>query len=121
MQPCRSASPIHPEVEIDSYGQIKKLVSRGLGYAILPRMAVHKEAEVGIFRVWRFERPEITRKVYLAYSTERPLLQAPRAIGQLAWEILRQLVRDGVWTAELADESLRPILYDLSQQGPRHG
>jgi LysR family nitrogen assimilation transcriptional regulator len=102
---------INPSVEIDSYSQIKKLVMRGLGYGILPRMAVDREAEAGIFRIWRFERPAITRKVYLAYSTERPLLNAPRAIGQLSWEILRQLVRDGEWTAELSDGSQRPSLY----------
>jgi LysR family nitrogen assimilation transcriptional regulator len=74
-------------------------------------MAVDKEAEAGIFRIWRFEKPTITRKVYLAYSTERPLLNAPRAIGQLSWEILRRLVREGEWTAELSDESQRPSLF----------
>lgn len=103
--------PISPAIEVDSYGQIKKLVRRGLGYGILPRMAVDKEAEAGIFRIWRFEKPKITRKVYLAYSTERPLLNAPRAIGQLSWEILRRLVREGEWTAELSDESQRPNLF----------
>jgi LysR family nitrogen assimilation transcriptional regulator len=102
---------INPSIEIDSYSQIKKLVMRGLGYGILPRMAIGRETAAGAFRAWRFEAPEITRKVYLAYSTERPLLTAPRAIGQLSWDILRQLVRDDVWTAELSDESQRPNLY----------
>jgi LysR family transcriptional regulator, nitrogen assimilation regulatory protein len=102
---------IDPAVEIDSYSQIKKLVLRGLGFGILPLMAVHKEAEAGLFRIWRFEAPVLTRKVYLAYSTERPLLTAPRAIGQLSWEILRQLVKDRVWIADLSDEDQRPALY----------
>jgi LysR family nitrogen assimilation transcriptional regulator len=103
--------PISPAVEIDSYSQIKKLAQRGLGYGILPRMAVQREAEAGIFRVWRIEEPKITRKVYLAYSTERPLLNAPRAVGQLAWDILRQLVRDAAWTADLSDDSQNPNLF----------
>lgn len=102
---------IDPAVEIDSYSQIKKLVLRGLGYGILPRMAVNREAEAGLFRVWGFKEPVLTRKVYLAYSTERPLLTAPRAIGQLSWEILRQLVKEQVWIADLSDESQRPTLY----------
>lgn len=102
---------IEPAIEIDSYSQIKKLVQRGLGYGILPRMAVNREAEMGVFRVWGFEKPEITRKVYLAYSTERPLLNAPRAIGQLSWEILRQLVRDEIWVADLSDERQKPDLF----------
>jgi LysR family nitrogen assimilation transcriptional regulator len=102
---------IEPAIEIDSYGQIKKLVARGLGYGILPRMAVDREARAGIYRIWRLERPAITRKIYLAWSTERPLATAPRAIGQLAWEILRGLVRDGEWTAELAPEGRGPALF----------
>jgi LysR family nitrogen assimilation transcriptional regulator len=47
---------IDPAVEIDSYSQIKKLVLRGLGYGILPLMAVNREAAAGRFRTWRFER-----------------------------------------------------------------
>lgn len=103
--------PVNASIEIDSYGQIKKLVMRGLGYGMLPRMAVNREAGAGIFRVWGIEEPPVTRRVYLAYSTERPLLSAPRAIGQLSWEILRGLVRDSVWIAELSDESQRPNLF----------
>ncbi len=103
---------IEPSVEIDSYSQIKKLVTRGLGYGILPHMAINKEAEAGVFDVWGFERPHMTRKVYLAYSTERPLLNAARAVGQLSWEILQQLVREEAWIAELSDESQWPSLYD---------
>jgi LysR family nitrogen assimilation transcriptional regulator len=102
--------PIHPAIEIDSYSQIKKLVARGLGYGILPRMAIEREVRAGAFRVWRFERPRITRKVLLAYSTERPLLNAPRAIGRLAWDTLRELVRDGAWTATLAPEPQQSLL-----------
>lgn len=102
---------LNPVIEIDSYSQIKKLVSRGLGFGILPRMAIESEARAGAFRIWRFENPAITRKVYLAYSTERPLLTAPRAIGQLSWEILRSLVNDGVWTADLSDEAQSPDLF----------
>jgi len=102
-------APLRPEIEIDSYNQIKKLVSRGLGYGILPIMAVQQETRAGTFRLWRFERPEITRKVYLAYSTERPLLNAPRAVSELAWDTLRELVRDGGWAAQLSDESERPV------------
>lgn len=103
--------PLTPAIEIDSYSQIKKVVMRGLGFGILPLMAINREVEEGVFRKWRLHQPSITRKVYLAYSTERPLLNAPRAVGQLAWEILRQLVKDRAWIAELSDESQRPDLF----------
>lgn len=102
---------IEPTVEIDSYGQIKQLVIRGLGFGILPRMAVERERQAGVVRVWQFEQPAIRRKVFLAYSVERPLPRAHRAIAQLAWEILRQLVRDQIWTAELSHERNTPKLF----------
>lgn len=102
---------IEPEIEINSYGQIKRLVERGAGYGILPRMAIDREAEEGRFRIWRFDEPRITRKVYLAYSTERPLTLAQRAVGQLSWEILRDLVRERTWIASLSDDANRPTLF----------
>lgn len=103
--------PLNPAIEIDSYSQIKKVVMRGLGFGILPLMAINREVEEGVFRMWRLAKPSITRKVYLAYSTERPLLNAPRAIGQLSWEILRQLVKDRAWIAELSGDSQKPDLF----------
>ena len=102
---------ITPAIEIDSYNQIKQLVIRGLGFGMLPRMAVERERQAGVFRVWQFEPPPIQRKVYLAYSAERPLPKAHRAIAQLSWEILRQLVREQIWTAELSHERNAPKLF----------
>jgi len=102
---------INPAIEIESYSQIKRLAERGLGYGILPRMAVSAQARAGIFQTWRIDRPALHRKVYLAYSTERPMPAAARAIGQLSWEILRGLVADETWTATLGEDGDRPALY----------
>jgi LysR family nitrogen assimilation transcriptional regulator len=102
---------IQPAIEIESYTQIKRLVERGLGYSILPRMAVSAQEKAGIFQTWRIERPSLYRKVYLAYSTERPMPAAARAIGQLSWEILRGLVADETWTATLGRDGEPPALY----------
>ena len=103
---------ITPEIEIDSYSQIKKLVGRGLGFGLLPRMAIEKETRAGQFRSWTFADLPITRNVYLAYSTERPLLNAQRAIAQLSWDILRKLVADGEWAAKLPAQDQHPQLYE---------
>ena len=102
---------VHAAVEIESYAQIKRLAERGLGYGILPRMAVRAQEKAGIFHTWPLEEPSLYRKVYLAYSTERPMTAAARAIGQLSWEILRGLVADERWTATLGDEIDPPALY----------
>ena len=100
---------INPAVEINSYSQIKELVRRGLGVGVLPRNAVENEAN-GIFQIWHLENPKISRNVSLAYSAERPLLNASRAIGQLSWNVLRRMVHEGIWIAELADEPNPPEL-----------
>lgn len=102
---------IRPAIEIESYAQIKRLAERGLGYGILPRMAVNAQEKAGVFQTWRIERPALYRKVYLAYSTERPMPAAARAIAQLSWEILRGLVADETWTATLGADSERPNLH----------
>ena len=102
---------VHAAVEIESYAQIKRLAERGLGYGILPRMAVRAQEKAGIFRTWPIERPSLYRKVYLAYSTERPMPAAARAIGQLSWEILRGLVTDESWAATLGEDGDQPALY----------
>ena len=94
-----------------SYAQIKRLAERGLGYGILPRMAVRAQEKAGVFQTWRIEKPALYRKVYLAYSTERPMPAAARAIGQLSWEILRGLVTEESWTATLGDDGDQPDLY----------
>lgn len=97
-----------PSFEIDSYNQIKRLVHRGAGFGVLPRMAIDSEVEAGEFIVWPIVEPTITRKVYLAYSTERHLPAAQRAIARLAWSILRDLVQRGQWNAVLADDANGP-------------
>lgn len=102
---------VHAAVEIESYAQIKRLAERGLGYGILPRMAVRAQEKAGIFRTWPIEQPSLYRKVYLAYSTERPMPAAARAIGQLSWEILRGLVTDESWAATLGEDGDQPALY----------
>lgn len=100
-----------PAIEIDSYAQIKRLAGRGHGYGILPRMAVQQEEASGAFVTWPLTDPPLFRKVHLAYVAERPLSAACRAVGQLAWDILRRLVENGTWSATLGEESQAPKLY----------
>lgn len=106
------AATVHAAIEIESYAQIKRLAERGLGYGILPRMAIRAQERAGVFRTWQIEQPALYRKVYLAYSTERPLMAATRAIGRLSWEILRGRVADESWPATLGEESDPPVLWN---------
>ena len=102
---------INPKVEINSYSRIKELVRLGLGVGVLPRSSLGNDAsKTGEFDIWHLTDPTIQRDVYLAYSTERPLRNATRAIALLSWRVLRELVLSGEWVAELSDESDIPQL-----------
>ncbi len=92
-------------VEIDSYARIKELTARGHGFGVLPRVAVQTETETGQFRVWPLGTPPLQRRIYLAHAAERPLSTAAAAVRSLALDLLRDFVRTGRWTAELAPEA----------------
>ena len=95
---------VAPEIEIDSYRQIKQLVSRGSVFGMLPAAAIRPEVEARAFRSWKVTSPVLTRNIYLGYRASHPPSSAGRAIGQLSWNILKTLVRSGEWTATWTDE-----------------
>jgi LysR family nitrogen assimilation transcriptional regulator len=84
-------------VDIDSYRNIKELVSNGFGYSILPGNAIEKEVEAGELRRWPIANPAIRRSVHLAHSVERPMTNAVAAIQSLACEVVYELARTGRW------------------------
>jgi LysR family nitrogen assimilation transcriptional regulator len=91
---------VHPSVEIDSYRQIKRLVARGAAFAILPISAIEAEVRSGAMRAWRLQKPAIRRRVILAYPADRQLSGASRAVLQLGWHVLRDIVQSGIWRAQ---------------------
>ncbi len=98
-------APVTPILEIDSYIQIKKLSKIGAGFGILPETAIAAEVLDGRLQRWHIGTPPLRRQIYLIYSKERPLSTAARAITRLAWDVTRQLVREGTWLADLAPGS----------------
>lgn len=104
--------PLKPAMEIDAYRQIKQLVARGAGFAILPETAVRDEVAQGTLQAWRMCRPALQRRVYLAHMKERPLSAAARAVAILSGQIITDLVRSGAWTAQLDAASDLAVLAD---------
>lgn len=94
---------VDPAIEIDSYRQIKRLAARGLAFGLLPAVAIDQEVHDGTFRAWRIARPPLVRQIFLGYRTDRGLSAAARAVGQLSWTILRDMVRTGAWDAAWTD------------------
>lgn len=84
-------------IDVDSYSNIKELVSSGIGYSILPLNAIAREVSDGKLRSWTISNPKIQRSIYLTHSIERPMTNAVAAIESLAREVLRDLARTGRW------------------------
>lgn len=94
--------PVTPGIEIDSYARIKELAARGHGFGILPRAAVAAEVAAGTVRAWPIGSPPLRRRIYLAHAADRPLSAAASAVSGHAWDLLGELVRSGIWPADLA-------------------
>lgn len=96
-QAIASGIELNTIIDVDSYSNIKELVSSGFGYSILPLNAIAREVSDGALTSWAIAKPSIQRSIYLTHSIERPMTNAVAAIEGLAREVLRDLARTGQW------------------------
>jgi LysR family transcriptional regulator, nitrogen assimilation regulatory protein len=94
-------TPLNARTELDSYAPIKTLVEQGLGYSILPAMAIKAETEAGRLVSWRIGEPDLRRQLLVATPADRPMSSATKAIENLTMEMLSRLVGEGIWDAKL--------------------
>lgn len=97
----RANMSLNTTIEIDSYGQIKRLAARGLGHGLLPPTAIQREIAEGILVARRIIDPSLERSIFLAWSEERSMNHAIQAVARLAWDTLTNLVSSGAWRATL--------------------
>ena len=109
-QALASGLDLNTVIDVDSYSNIKELVSSGFGYSILPLNAIAREVAAGQLKSWAISKPSIRRSIYLAHSIERPMTNAVAAIEALAREVLRDLARTGRWAGAI-------ILPDEAEDG----
>lgn len=89
-------------IDVDSYGNIKELVEKGLGYSILPFNAISREVRDGRLRSWRITKPELKRDVHLVHPADRPMTNAVSTIEALCRETLLDLAATGQWSGAKA-------------------
>lgn len=94
--------PLNTVIDVDSYGNIKELVEKGLGYSILPFNAISREVREGRLRSWRIAKPELKRDVHLVRATDRPMTNAVSAIEGLCRDTLLELAETGQWSGATA-------------------
>ncbi|WP_440996808.1 LysR substrate-binding domain-containing protein [Arhodomonas sp. SL1] len=92
--------------EIDALTQIKALVRRGLGQAVLSHSAVYEELQRGELEARRIVDPAVERTVYLAEPSDRPVSHATRATAELLSRCAASLVADGRWRAVFGSEGV---------------
>lgn len=89
-------------IDVDSYGNIKELVEKGLGYSILPFNSIAREVHGGRLLSWRINKPELKRDVHLVHSADRPMTNAVSAIEALCRDTLLELAATGKWSGAKA-------------------
>ncbi|WP_245409723.1 LysR family transcriptional regulator [Pararhizobium haloflavum] len=94
---------VNATTEIDSYVPIKKLVEEGMGYSILPAMAIKAECAQGRLSSWAIIEPELRRDVFVAVPGDKPLTAATQAVEAMCHDLLTQLVAEGVWDAATSE------------------
>ena len=85
-------------LEIDSVTATKEMVAKGIGYAILPLGAVHREVGDGRLTARRFARPTLSRNMYLAYSASHPGSNATTAIREVMRQVVQENLASGDWS-----------------------
>ena len=90
-------------IEMDSLTQIKMLVSRGSVSTILAPASAQDFVDKKELSSAPITDPTITRPVYLVRNPARVSTRADREVENMAVEVIKQLVLDGVWTARLVD------------------
>jgi LysR family nitrogen assimilation transcriptional regulator len=84
------------EMELEAMPSTLLLVEEGGGYTVLPYASVHLLAEAGRIEVWPFE-PQITRKLILATSSQKPMSSTFRPLFRAVRAELRDIISTHVW------------------------
>ena len=71
-------------------------LTQGAGYTVLPYASVHLLFEAGRVEVWPFD-PQITRKLMLATSSQKPMSSTFRPLFRTVRAELRDIISTHVW------------------------
>lgn len=90
------AQVIQPVIEIDSYKNIKALVSRGLGVSILPHHAIAEDWRAGRLSAVPIS-PSMKRSAYLVSRANARPSRLVRIVRQVLEDVTLELIESGEW------------------------
>lgn len=88
-------------IEMDSLQQIKALVARGSGHTLLSPAAIDDMAQSNTLLKGRVIDPVIRRPVFLVRNADKSVTIASRAVERLCEDVIKDLVKRGIWQAEV--------------------
>jgi LysR family nitrogen assimilation transcriptional regulator len=88
-------------VEAEALPTLKDLVARGLGYTVLPLMAVQSELRSGVLRAAAIVQPTLKRQLVLSRSIVRPSSNAVRRFSDVLKSEIVDMVKKKAWRGEL--------------------
>lgn len=80
---ARHRVPLRMDVEMPTIESITRFVERGMGVAIVPRMCVRREVELGQLAEVRIREMRLRRDLFLIFRRDKPLSQATQAFIRL--------------------------------------
>jgi LysR family transcriptional regulator, nitrogen assimilation regulatory protein len=88
-------------VEADSLQTMKDLVTRGLGWTILPFASVHREVSEGRLSAVPISTPQLTRTLVIAESLSRQTSRAARLFRETLRAEVHDMVKNRILTGTL--------------------
>lgn len=89
---------IDPAIEVDSYNNIKSLVSKGYGCSILPFHAIAGDVSRGRLAYIKFDAPRLWRIAHLVHRSNGPLTHAGKVVHDAIPSVVDRLLTDNSWS-----------------------
>jgi len=99
----RAGIQLTPSLEADSLAAMIDLVRGGFGLTILPLAPIHARLRAGELTAAPLSDPVPSRRVLIAYPTDRPIMPAARFVGEVFARIAAELVDSGIWAGTIID------------------
>lgn len=84
-------------MDINSLSIMRSSLLVGLGYTILPPMALKQDLDAGLLHAWEIRSPVLTRRLTACASRDVPMTPATQAVFELAGAVVRDLAGSGKW------------------------
>ena len=93
----RAGLQLNVSVEIDALHSMLEAVRGGMGYTVLPAMAIKRETGASGLRSWPIAGAELTRMIYVATARQRPRAVPTQQIARLVRAQILDLVPEAEW------------------------